>query len=174
MSCFNDLIGQGPQCATVGGIENVYLGIWSGTTTYSFDADDVVTGVTGSNTAYEYFQEAEFAGITQNGMYSTENKSFYVETILTLKFAGGVSKELRNNWLAISKAPIVAYVVSNEGTSYIAGVEKPGMASEGTLSLGVAFGDLNGGTISIRFLSKNGIYLIDNALIGTSIPVVNM
>jgi hypothetical protein len=173
MSCFDDLMPQGLGCSVMGGVREVYIGIWSGTTAYDFDAMDVVTGVTGSNVAYEYAQESSFAGLSQTSVINADNKSFYVESVLTLKFAGGVSTELRKNWLALSKAPLVAFIVSNEGTTYVAGVEAAGLSTEGSLGLGVALGDLNGGTISIRFQSNNGIYLMDNALLGTDITVVN-
>lgn len=169
MACIiND--GYELGCATVGGVEKVWIGTWDIDQAYTFDACNIITGVTSGITLYEIEQDIEYAGINQNGQFSRENGSVFYESILSLKFIE-LTCDLRNLIVALGRAPIFAVVKSNAGAYYAAGVESAGRATAGVLSLGVALGDMNGATLEITWKSANGIYLIDGALVGTSLPV---
>jgi hypothetical protein len=157
-------------CASIGGVEKLWIGTWSSDATYTMDADSVITGVTSGSTVYLLEQDMEFCGLNQNGVFTRENGSVHYESILSAKFTN-LDADLRNTILALGKAPVVAVVKSNAGLHYIAGVETAGRATAGVSSLGVAMSDLNGATLEFTFKSANGIYLIDGALLGTSIPV---
>jgi hypothetical protein len=169
MSCIIDE-GYVLGCATTGGVEKVWIGTWDINQSYAYNICNTITGVTSGITLYEIEQDIEYAGINQNGQFSRENGSVFYESILSLKFIE-LTCDLRNLIVALGRAPIFAVVKSNAGAYYAAGVESAGRATAGVMSLGVALGDMNGATLEITWKSANGIYLIDGALIGTSLPV---
>lgn len=169
MSCIIDN-GYTLGCNSIGGVEKVWLGTYNSGVVYSFDADNVVTGATTGGTVYLFEQDIEFAGLTQTGQFSRENGTVFYESVLSVKFIE-LDKDLRNTILALGKAPVFACVKSNAGHYYILGVENAGRATEGTASLGVAQGDMNGATLSFTWKSANGAYLIDSTVIGTDIAV---
>ena len=80
-------------------------------------------------------------------------------------------KNLRKTVLALGKAPIFAIAKLNNGEFVALGTAVPGRASEGAINAGVKFDDMNGANLSISFKSRDGMYLIDSTLIGTSIVV---
>lgn len=169
MSCIIDN-GYTLGCASIGGVETVWIGTYSAAANYTMNADSVITGATSASTVYLFEQDIEYAGLNQTGVFTRENGTVHYESVLSVKFTN-LDAELRNTVLALGKAPVVAIVKSNAGLYYIAGVDSAGRATEGTASLGVAMADMNGATLSFSFKSQNGVYLINGALVGTSIPV---
>jgi len=174
MSCIIEN-GYELACASTGGIKRVLIG--------SFDADaeydistataslNVVVGATGlSNPLYAMEQDIEYSGLSQPIQVNRENGTVHFETVLTVKFIE-LDFELRNLVVALARAPIYAVVESNSGQYYILGVESAGRLSEGTADLGTEFSDLNGAELSFTFKSKNGVYLLDETILGTDIPV---
>lgn len=85
MSC---IIDEGFQlgCATIGGVEKVYIGTYSAGTTFATSATNVITGITGGQTMYLMEQDIEFAGVNQTGAFSRENGTVFYESVLSLKF----------------------------------------------------------------------------------------
>lgn len=151
-------------CASVGGVERIFLATFDKDIEWEVGAtNSTVTGVTASNQPvfYEFSQDAEYAGLTQPGFFNPENGTVYYETDITLKFSTGLTADLRNTIIALGRAPLVAIVKSVAGLYYIAGVEVPGRASEGQSSVGTALGDMNGATLTIKFKSQNGVYILD-------------
>lgn len=169
MSCIIDN-GYALGCASVGGVEKVWIGTYSPDTTYELDATNVITGVTSSATVYLFEQDMEYAGLNQTGVFTRENGTVHYESVLSVKFTD-LNADLRNTVLALGKAPVYAIVKSNAGLYYLAGVETAGRATEGVASLGVAMADMNGATLSFTFKSQNGVYLMNGTLIGTDITV---
>lgn len=167
------LINQGytVPCASVGGAEIVYLGNWSSETAHTMDSNNVVTAVANSNGVYTFEQEIETAGLVQTATTDRANLTAFMDTNMSIKLFG-LDAETRNLFVDLLRAPIYAIIKSNEGLFYVAGVETPGRLSEGTASLGVALGDMNGAEITINFKSKNGVFLIDGDLLGTDIPLL--
>jgi hypothetical protein len=169
MSCVIDT-GYVLGCNTIGGVEKVWIGTYSADQTYTFDVDNIITGVTSGVTIYLMEQDMEFAGLNQTGNFSRENGSVFYESVLSLKFIE-LSAELRNLVIALGRAPIFAVIKSNAGDYYACGVESAGRATAGVASLGIAQGDLNGATFEITWRTPNGVYLMNQSLIGTSLPV---
>lgn len=169
MSCIIDN-GYTLGCASIGGVEKVWIGTYTSDAVYAQDANMVITGVTSGSTVYLFEQDMEYAGLNQNGVFTRENGTVLYESVLSVKFID-LDYELRNTVLALGKAPIFAVVKSNSGQFFALGVESAGRATEGVASLGVAMSDLNGATLSFTFKSQNGAYLINEALIGTDITV---
>jgi hypothetical protein len=165
MSC---LIENGYElgCVGVGGVKKVYLGTYNSLTKYTLDSDNVISAVLNNNpVVYNFSQEIETAGLMQTNNFSAENLTVFQSTVLNIKMYHW-TKELRNTYAALTKAPIIAVVESMEGEFYVCGVESPGRVTEGGIGVGTAMADLNGSTISITWKSVNGAYLMDSALLG--------
>lgn len=169
MSCIIDN-GYALGCASVGGVEKVWIGTYSPDAIYELDATSVITGITAAPTVYLFEQDMEYAGLNQTGVFTRENGTVHYESVLSVKFTD-LNADLRNTILALGKAPVYAIVKSNAGLYYLAGVETAGRATEGVASLGVAMADMNGATLSFTFKSQNGVYLMNGTLIGTDITV---
>ncbi|CAA6810480.1 MAG: Unknown protein [uncultured Sulfurovum sp.] len=162
--------GYNLDCASIGGLESVWIGSYSGSTSYAYDVDNVVTGATGANDVYKMEMDIEYGGLEQTGGFSRENGTVFYESKLSVKFIE-LDKDLRNLIIKLGRAPIYAVVKSNAGHTYILGVESAGRATEGTASLGVAQGDMNGATLTFTWKSQNGAYLMDESVLGTDITV---
>lgn len=172
MSCIIDN-GYELGCASIGGVEKVYIGTYDESVKYTLDADNMITAVaTGTPTVYLFEQDVESASLIQNGQFNRANLTVFQESILAIKLFAW-TKELRNTYNALAKAPLFAVVKSNAGLYYLAGLETAGRATEGALNLGLAMGDMNGATISISWKSQNGVYLLDGSILGTDIIIGN-
>ena len=174
MSCIIEN-GYELACASTGGIKRVWVGTWDADADYTISTATaslgVITGATGiTNPLYEMEQDIEYSGLSQPIQVNRDNGTVHFETQLTLKFIE-LDFELRNLVVALSRAPLYAVVESNAGKFYILGVESPGRVSEGESSLGTTFDDLNGVELTIQFKSKNGIYPLDENIIGTDLPL---
>lgn len=169
MSCIIDG-GYTLDCNTIGGVEKVYIGTYTSDATYQLDATNVITGATSGGTVYLFEQDIEFAGLEQTGQFSRENGTVFYESVLSVKFIE-LDAALRNTVLALGKAPVFAIAKSNAGAYYLLGVENSGRATEGSASLGVAQGDMNGASLSFTWKSQNGAYLMDSAVLGTDITL---
>lgn len=171
MSCIID-DGYKTGCVSTGGLQKVYLGTWSSDFVYTLDVDNVITGIASSPlpTVFLFEQEAEASGLVQNGQYSRENFTVFQESLLSIKM-NGLSKELRNTFQALSRAPLIALVQTVTGEWFYLGKESPGRASEGTLSAGVLLSDMNGATLTFSWRSPNGAFAIDPEIIGEDILI---
>lgn len=171
---FNCILNQGYTlgCASIGGVEKVWLGTWDPDATFTYDANNVITGVTTTEDVYLMDQDIEYAGIEQPGTISRENGTVFYDTNLSLKFIE-LDADLRNLLVALGRAPLFAVVKSNAGEFYFCGVESAGRASESTASLGVALGDMNGVNMTINWKSANGVFLMEESVLGTDITVAS-
>jgi hypothetical protein len=159
-------------CSSIGGVELVYIGEWVEGVTVQQDACGIITGITTTGlTVYQFEQDIEHAGLTQAGQYSRENGTVFYESNLSMKLIG-LDCNVRNNMIELGRSPLFAVVKSNAGDWYYLGLESAGRASAGQADLGVALGDMNGLSQTIQWKSANGAYLINGALVGTTITVL--
>ena len=169
MSCIIDN-GYVLSCSSIGGVEKVYLGNWSADASFAVDLNDIITGATSASTVYSFEMDIEYGGLEQNAVPNRENGTNHLETLLSLKFID-LDASLRNTMNALMRAPLYAVVKSNSGNFYLAGLESAGRMTEGTVSLGTSMEDMNGGTATITWKSKNGVYLMDGSVLGTDITI---
>lgn len=146
-------------CNTVAGVEKIYVGNYDAGTTATFDANGLITAFTDAPADFYLLeQDVEFGGLNQTGVYSNNSVSY--ETSVAMKFIE-LDAPLIKLIDELSKAKIVALIKSNSGKWFFAGLEFPGRASAGDLSLGVALGDMNGANLTVTFKSKSGVYEVD-------------
>jgi len=154
-------------CVQTGGIESVWIGTYSSDFVFTLDADNIITDVaSGTPTVYKFDQDIESASLVQNGVFSRENLTTYLESVLIIKLFGW-TPELRNTYNALVKAPLIAVVKMNTGTELVyLGLESAGRATEGVLQAGQLLGDMNGATLTFTWKSANGGYMLDPAVLG--------
>jgi hypothetical protein len=158
-------------CSSIGGVQSVWIGEWVDNVQVAQDACGIITGITTTGlTVYSFEQDIEHAGLVQTGNYSRENGTVFYESTLSIKLIG-LDCEVRNRMVELGRAPLFAVVLSNAGDYYYLGLESSGRASAGEANLGVLLGDMNGLSQSISWKSANGAFLIDGALVGTTITV---
>jgi hypothetical protein len=158
-------------CSSIGGLELVYIGEWVEGVTVQQDACGIITGITTTGlTVYQFEQDIEHAGLAQTGQYSRENGTVFYESNLSIKLIG-LDCNVRNNMVELGRAPLFAVVKSNAGDWYYLGLESAGRASAGDASVGTALGDMNGLNQTLQWKSANGAFLINGALVGTTITV---
>ena len=158
-------------CSSIGGVEKVWIGEWVDNVVIAQDSCGIITGITTTGlTVYSFEQDIEHAGLVQTGNYSRENGTVFYESTLSIKLIG-LDCNVRNRMVELGRAPLFAVVKSNAGDYYYLGLESSGRASAGEANLGVLLGDMNGLSQSISWKSANGAFLINGALIGTTITV---
>lgn len=176
MACILDK-GYDLTCQSTGGVAEIMLGTWESmdaTFGGTAGAMDSVSpkGTTASlnNSVYSFELDQEYGGLEQNGVFNRNNGTVHYESNLSLKMIN-LDATLIETLKQIGRAPLYAVIKSNAGVYYFCGLESAGRTSEAVASLGTAFEDMNGVNLTIQFKSPDGIYVLDEALIGTDIPV---
>lgn len=158
-------------CSSIGGVEKVWIGEYVDNVQYTQDSCGIITGITTTGlTVYAFEQDIEHAGLVQTGNYSRENGTVFYESTLSIKLIG-LDCNVRQRMVELGRAPLFAVVKSNAGDYYYCGIESSGRASAGEANVGTLLGDMNGLSQSISWKSANGVFLLDDALLGTTITI---
>lgn len=158
-------------CNTVGGVKSVYIGTFDGAVTYTEDASETITALNdnpNSISCYKFEQDEEFSGVNGTLTAARENGTVFYENVLQIKFIQ-LTADTRNLVKAFGKAPIFAVVESNAGEFYLLGHDTPGRQTEGEASTGVAYGDMNGATLSFTFKSPEPLKLCEGTILNTGV-----
>lgn len=150
----------------------MWIGEWEAITAYTQDACGIITGLTAAAplSVFEFQQDVEHAGLVQTGNFDRNNGTVWYSSVLSIKLIT-LDCNVRNRMVELGRSALFAVVKSNSGEYYLLGLETSGRASSAEASLGVALGDMNGLNISIEWRSGNGAFLIDSALLGTTIAI---
>ena len=130
----------------VGGIKNVYFTDFGLFGTVSQDADDQITDMTGTFTAYKYELKGN-SSFEQTVTSSRENGTTFFEQTLNLtlhKLSKEDNKEIK---LLAYGRPHIA-VEDYNGNVFVMGLEHGSEVTGGTIVTGAAMGDLSGYTLS--------------------------
>jgi hypothetical protein len=159
-------------CSSIGGVQQVWIGEFIDGVQYTTDSCGIITGITTTGlTAYQFEQELETAGLVQTGNYDRLQGTVFYDTQLTIKMFG-LDCNVRNRLLELGRSPLYAVIKSQAGDYYYAGIETSGRASAGEANLGTLLSDMNGVSLTIQWKSGNGVFLINPALLGTSITIL--
>lgn len=149
MSCIlSKGIGLGCLDSTAG-IKAVYIANFNKTgTTFSVDSNDAITGMTSTETWYEYNFRKQTSSFAEEGTLSVENgTNFYVPT-LTMVFHKLESTK-RNAVLMLAKSDTHVIVKTQNDDYWIAGKVNAMNLTTTSVASGLAFGDLNGYTLAL-------------------------
>lgn len=178
MSCILDK-GYDLTCQSTGGVSEIMLGTWE-SMDFETGIDGEITGLAPrgeiigttplNNPVYTFELDQEYGGLEQNGVFNRDNGTVHYESNLSLKMIN-LDASLIQTLKQVGRAPLYAVIKSNAGVYYFAGVESAGRTSEAVASLGTTFEDMNGVNLTIQFKSPDGVYVLDEDIIGTDIPL---
>lgn len=153
-------------CLTIGGIKSVWIGTYSELNKFGLNTANTITSVVSGNPVlYKFAQDVEKAGLISTGEFG-ENLSARNLTTLAIKLYD-IDEELRNQYLLLQKAPLMAIVESTTGKFVMVGVDSPGRTTASTLGFGTLELDLNGADLTITWKNQNAFYMVDENLFNT-------
>ena len=134
---------------STGGIKNVYIAKYNTTgTTFTEDATEVITGVTSSETWYEFKFRNQTSNLAEEGGHSTENgTNFWTQTVSMIFHKLETSK--RNAIYLLAKTDTQIVVQTQNDDYWVVGKVNGTNLLTSASATGQAFGDLNGYTIGM-------------------------
>jgi len=151
MSITNCILDNGISLGckdSLGGIKEAYIATFNGNEVYTIDTDDVITDITGTEDFFTFEQRNEQGEFTQTGNHSVENGSNFWEQVVNLIFTKN-DAEKRNILKVLAQAPLLVIVKDQNNTYWVVGETNAADLTASSASVGKAYGDLNGTTISI-------------------------
>jgi hypothetical protein len=163
MSCILNK-GYSLSCRdSIGGIQAAFIGNFETDQLYTLDADNNITGLTGTtqSTYHAFEQEVETGEFNQEGQYSTENGTVFFEQELTLMLHKN-DADLRNLLLVLSQANLSVIVKDQRGEYWLMGFQNGVRAISGSQNAGKEFGDMNGVVITLQGKEPEPAHRIDD------------
>ncbi len=149
-----------------GGIRRFYVANYTGDTTYTYDADEVITGITSANAYYTIEQRQENGDFSQEGQHSIENGTNFWSQSATMIFHKNQSS-VRNLLLVMAKTSLTVIVEDQNGKYWLMGKNNGAEISASSSGFGKAYGDLNGVTITLEAKEPATANEISAAAFGT-------
>lgn len=151
-----------------GGVKTVYLGTFSGTTSYSVDPDGIVTGATGYNQFFEFEAPSETLSAMDTGIYSKDAyHQLYSQTVSAKIFA--TTQTERDLLYLLGSYRMFAIAEDNNGNYFLYGRNNGLWATEGEINLGTTFEDANLITFSVAGKESYPAVQVNSTLIATLI-----
>jgi hypothetical protein len=146
---------------SIGGISEVYIGEWNGSSlTYILGTDSIIGTFSGSTVSfYTFQQEIETASYTENGQFSIENGTSFYEQTLTITL-NKLDAALRNKILILGQGKWRIIVKDQRGLYHLMGYQNPVRVSASTPGVGKAYGDLNGAVVTFMTKEPTPAYLV--------------
>jgi len=148
MSCILDGGYQLGCKDSLGGIQEAYIASFTGSTTYTYDANDVILTITDTNNFYTFEQRNEQGEFVQTGNHSVENGTNWYEQAVSLIFTKN-DADLRNSLKLLAQSTLLVIVKDQNGKYWIVGEQNGADLTASTQSAGKAYGDLNGSTVTL-------------------------
>lgn len=149
-----------------GGIKTFYIGNFSAITTYTYDANGIITGGTSAPTFYTIEQRNEVGEFTQEGQHSVENgTNFWNQNIMGTLYKYQAS--IRNLLYTIAQTQVQVIVLDQNGNYFLVGEQNGGDLVASTGNAGKAYGDLNGSTFTILAKEPSPARQIGSTYFGT-------
>jgi hypothetical protein len=156
-------------CFGTGGVKNVYISNYTGSSIFTYDANGVMNTSTGSGTFYHYEADIETAAFNEAITVSRENGTTFYESTIAIKMFNN-DANVRNLTKALAKAPLRVLIQDNGDNYWIMGTETSVRATEGSRGFGQAFGDMNGAMLTFSYKSAEPVPMVSGSLVGSSIP----
>jgi hypothetical protein len=170
MSC---ILNSGFQigCADqIGGIKSIYIASFTGSTSYTYDADNVITGITGTNNYYTFEQRNETAEFIETGNHSVENgTNFWTQTV-SLVFSKNDTAS-RNTLKLLAQSELSIIVLDQNGNYWNVAQENGANLTSSTVGAGKAYGDLSGSNLTLEGKEACPARQISAAAFASDIPV---
>jgi len=155
MPCTLATGGYKLDCRISGGLDVVYASDLVKDQVYAYDTapdDNIILGTdvtSGSIMTFETLeQEIETASVIETITATTENGTVYYEQAIAIKLFGNTDK-IRTIVENLSKGRFTMICKDQEGQDKIYGKQNGLRVTEGSIETGVAFGDMNGATVTL-------------------------
>ena len=135
---------------SIGGLKTAYIGVNVVIASTSYDANNMITGMTGSTGAfYQYELPKDTASFTETFNISNTNGTAFYDQAITINLQK-LSAEKRNQLLLLSRNRDIKVIFQDNNDNYwLMGKTRGGVISAGTSVTGVAPGDANQYSITI-------------------------
>lgn len=134
---------------SLGGIKEVYISSFSSATTYSYDADDIIDGITNGGNFFTFEQRNEQGEFTQTGNHSVENGSNFWSQMVNLVFTKN-DADNRNVLKVLAQSTLSIIVKDQNDVYWLVGESNGADLVASTVGAGKSYGDLNGSTVSFE------------------------
>lgn len=158
-------------CFGTGGVKNIYIANYSGSATYTLDANDIITTASNSASFYRFEQDIETALFNETINPSRENGTVFYESTVSIKMFNNTAA-VRNLVKSLAKAPLSVLIEDNNGGFWLMGTSTAVRATEGTRGFGQAFGDMNGASLTFTYKSAEPVPSVVSTIIGSQIHTV--
>ena len=145
----------------VAGIKVAYIGVDVEVTAASYDADNQITGLTGSGTMYEYQLPKDTANFVETGTISNTNGTAFYSQAFTFNLQK-LSADKRNQLLLLSRNRDIKIIFEdNNGQLWFMGKDRGGVTTSMTANSGTAPGDAQNYVVTITSDEPDSVYALD-------------
>jgi hypothetical protein len=151
---------------STGGIKNVYISAFSDDTVFTLDANNVIDGMSSSETFYTYKFRPQTASLNEEGSHSIENGThFYTQTLAMIFHKMETAK--RNNLLVLKGTQMHVIVETQNGDYWLLGKENGCYMTASNSATGQGYGDLSGYNITITGTEPDLAIEMNNTTFGS-------
>jgi len=148
----------------IGGIKQIVLVDKALVSSFSFDANEVVTTIVGpaSGDLFTYELPTQTGSFEETINFNRDNGTvFYTQTVNVMMHKLSASKRLELQTVATAR--VIVFVLDTNGNWWAVGYENGADLSTSTAGTGTALGDMNGFTLAFTHEAAKRAYLLDGA-----------
>jgi hypothetical protein len=148
----------------IGGIKQIVLVDKTEVTSFTLDANEIVTAINGpaSGDLYTYELPTQTGSFEETINFNRDNGTvFYTQTVNVMlnKLSSAKRLELQN----VATARVIVFVEDTNGNWWAVGYEYGADLSTGTAATGTVLGDMNGYTLAFVHEAAKRAYKLSNA-----------
>ena len=148
----------------IGGIKQIVLVDKTLVSSFSFDANEVVTTIVGpaSGDLFTYELPTQTGSFEETINFNRDNGTvFYTQTVNVMMHKLSAAKRLELQTVATAR--VIVFVLDTNGNWWAVGYENGADLSTSTAGTGTALGDMNGFTLAFTHEAAKRAYLLDGA-----------
>jgi len=157
--------GFGLECKdAIGGIKQIVLVDKANVTSFSFDANEVVTLINGaaSGDLFTYELPTQTGSFEETINFNRDNGTvFYTQTVNVMLHKLSAAKRLELQGVATAR--VIVFVQDTNSNWWAVGYENGADLSTSTAATGTVLGDMNGFTLAFTHEAAKRAYLLDGA-----------
>ena len=146
---------------SIGGIKTAYVGVDIVFSSVSYDANNQITGATGTGTFYQYELPKNTANFVETGNISETNGTAFYSQALTFNLKK-LSADKRNQLLLLSRNRDIKIIFQdNNDKLWLVGKDRGGVTTAMSANTGTAPGDANNYVMTVTADEPEMAYEID-------------
>lgn len=155
---------------SLGGIKEVYIASFNNAEAFTYDADGVIDGASGTADFYTFEMRQEQGQFVQNGNHSIENGTNFWSQEVSLVFTKNDATD-RNTLLVLAQSTLLVIVKDQNGSYWLVGEKNGAELTASSQSSGKAYGDMNGTTLTITGKEASPARRIDETALGADFTI---